>query len=454
MVITSAIPELNPANILYVATFGDPKLYLPEGEGINPDACKGKNLSPYRRYAPNCRTSAGSLGAKIPYQELGWEGKIGLWCRDKDLICGAGIEITSSGSEESLISSAIKSHTSYVSGGQIADIARTIVKKLPAAYPAKLDAIAIESSALDSLDVVFLVDRSYQMLTPIRDLKPAILEAAEKVVALPNGRTGLYSYADYVDKTPVQDLLYLTSTSGLRYAMATIRYNGESTDFAKEISLLPAIKRALREQPWRAGATKSIVIITNRGYRDPDMDGTTLEDIVSLSLSIDPVNIYVVGPEENREKFSRLITSTNGGYYNEDELTQLSTILKNRPSVTFPLAKYTGKPGEEFDFLANVQGDIIKYEWDLDFDGIFEVTTNSPRITTIYQDETSGYIQLRVTTRDGKISTSSAEAVISRNIPEYYSLSQQTISNLGAITDAVSISAPSQEVLVPNCGKH
>ena len=319
MVITETIPELNPERILYAATFGDPKLYLPEGEGLHPDACKGKNLSPYRRYAPNCRTSAGSLEAKIPYQETGWEGKIGLWCRDKDLICGAGIKIIPEDSEESIIDAAIKSHTSYISGGQIADIARTIVKKLPKTYPNKFSS-SLETG-LNSADTIFLIDETIGMSKHVAKIKSTLLSADEKVKMLPNGRTGLYSYSDYNNSLPVWHHLTLNSYSDLQLNMATLRYLGDTADNTREISLLQALKTILMEQPWQSGANKSIVVITEHGYRDPDSDGTTLEEIISLSLSIDPVNIYVIGPEENREKFKPLTEGTNGGYYNEEEAT-------------------------------------------------------------------------------------------------------------------------------------
>ena len=35
-VISQALPKLNPRHIIYAATFGDPKLYLPEGQGLFP----------------------------------------------------------------------------------------------------------------------------------------------------------------------------------------------------------------------------------------------------------------------------------------------------------------------------------------------------------------------------------------------------------------------------------
>ena len=39
MVITKSLTSINSSRIIYVANFGDPKLYLPEGKGLFPQAC-------------------------------------------------------------------------------------------------------------------------------------------------------------------------------------------------------------------------------------------------------------------------------------------------------------------------------------------------------------------------------------------------------------------------------
>ena len=45
MVISGGLEKLNPNQLIYSATFGDPKVYLPEGAGPVPIACKGEGLS-------------------------------------------------------------------------------------------------------------------------------------------------------------------------------------------------------------------------------------------------------------------------------------------------------------------------------------------------------------------------------------------------------------------------
>jgi len=57
----------NMDNIIYTATFGDPKVYFPEGKDATKNACQGRILARYRVYAPDCFVDRGILGALKPY---------------------------------------------------------------------------------------------------------------------------------------------------------------------------------------------------------------------------------------------------------------------------------------------------------------------------------------------------------------------------------------------------
>ena len=89
LVVMDALPKFNPETFAYAALLGDPKTYLPEGEGLYPMACAGGLPSPYRVFVPECRTHRGILGARKPYVPEGYEGKVGLWCNRDDIICGS-----------------------------------------------------------------------------------------------------------------------------------------------------------------------------------------------------------------------------------------------------------------------------------------------------------------------------------------------------------------------------
>lgn len=91
MVVAEAVKSFRHERVVYVALFGDPKLYLPEGSGLLPDACLGRNYSTYRVYVPSCRTHEGSLKARSPYVYGELAGKYGLWCNSEDYICGSAL---------------------------------------------------------------------------------------------------------------------------------------------------------------------------------------------------------------------------------------------------------------------------------------------------------------------------------------------------------------------------
>ncbi len=91
MVVAEAVKSFRHEQVVYVALFGDPKLYLPEGSGLLPDACLGRNYSTYRVYVPYCRTHEGSLKARSPYIYGELAGKYGLWCNAEDYICGSAL---------------------------------------------------------------------------------------------------------------------------------------------------------------------------------------------------------------------------------------------------------------------------------------------------------------------------------------------------------------------------
>ncbi len=91
MVVAEAVKSFSAERVVYVALFGDPKLDLPEGKGLLPDACLGRSYSSYRVYVPNCRTHTGSLKARNPYVYGELTGKYGLWCHDGDYICGSTV---------------------------------------------------------------------------------------------------------------------------------------------------------------------------------------------------------------------------------------------------------------------------------------------------------------------------------------------------------------------------
>lgn len=429
-IITMAAEDINSNKIVYAATFGDPKLYLPEGKGLFPDACRGKNLSPYREYAPNCRTSAGSLGAKDPYQTSSWKNKKGLWCNDKDIICGAGLSLTNTSRDSSstgLLANIMAGHTSYVADGIISSAAKTIAEKLRAVYPTKIGRV---NSTAANRDTIILIDRTYSMNSLIKNYKTEALSLASKTLNA-GGRVALYTYGDLYERESTTRLAsFGDDLDKISSGLDSIYVEGGG-DVPE--SMLSAIMTAMREQTWRIGATKSIVVLTDAGFHNPDQDGTTIANVISLSYEIDPVSVYVINEDSTLTSHLNQVTSPTGGqvFTSTDSLS--TELLTSRPNVTLPLSEYVGAPGQEFTFVATASDNVVSYSWDLDFDGTFEATTTTPEITHIYANTGTGYITVKATDVDGNSSITSAKITVTTadSIPGITNLelASQTSSN-------------------------
>lgn len=147
MVVTEAVKSFRYDKVAYIALFTDPQLFLPEGEGLFPDACSGKNLSEYRVYVPVCRTHIGRLKARRPYQYGELSGKYGLWCGRDDYICGS-----------TNVPWAVSGHTKYVE--RIPQLTSILKKRLTARTSSRMASRSLDSGndveALLSLDEYYV----------------------------------------------------------------------------------------------------------------------------------------------------------------------------------------------------------------------------------------------------------------------------------------------------------
>ena len=161
MVISKALSSLKNDRIIYAATFGDPKIYLPEGAGLMPAACSGKNLSDYRIFVPDCYAYKGLLGAYIPYEPEGYAGKLGTWCNKADIFCSSHFSI--------------ENHVSYVSNGLYEDASRTIFNKIT-------DYFGLENHVTSPHDTAFLIDSTGSMSGLIEQYRAEALRLATETI--------------------------------------------------------------------------------------------------------------------------------------------------------------------------------------------------------------------------------------------------------------------------------
>ena len=312
MVVSGALQKLNPSKLIYAATFGDPKIYLPEGFGMIPPACKGDNLSEYRVYVPDCRAYKGLLGAKEPYTTADYAGKVGVWCNKHDIFCSSHYSVSS--------------HTSYDKDNLYEDASRFIFSKIAMEF-------GFSNEYTSPHDTAILIDSTGSMSSLIEEYKAEALRLAEKTLNA-GGRVALYDYRDLNDpyqpteRCNFETCTYETFQAGLAEIVAN---NGGDADE----SLLSASLHVMQSLNWNFGSTKSLVILTDAGYHSPDHDGTTFFDVKTLSQQIDPVNFYIITTPGNIATYQPLAEATSGAVASTlDDLSILTdTIIARYDSL-------------------------------------------------------------------------------------------------------------------------
>lgn len=393
----------------FAAMFGDPKLHLPEGEGIFPAACRGENFSPWRRTVPNCQTDNGSLGPRKPYVPASMAGRAGLWCNNDDFVCG---------SSKNPLNTA--GHTYFEPGGGIDEAVREIAGRLKETLPADRSAgvdprILVIGEGTTGLDVAFVIDTTGSMWGRIAGAKAFARDFAAQIAEL-RGRVALIAYKDAGDAYTAGVFSGLSSDTAHFQTQLDSLSVGGGGDTPE--ALLHALTTTFNGLEWRPGATKAAVVLTDAGFHVPDrVDGSTVDSVARRSLEIDPVNVYPVVPSYLVSTYADLAQRTSGQVILDSgdsaaALRNALTRLRNRPVPLLPQANYYGRPGESFTFDASrsyvLDSTIVRYDWDVDGDGRFESSTTEPRLRHVYPAAFDGVMQVRVTAADGGIANASA----------------------------------------------
>ncbi len=337
MVISKALSSLRANNIIYAATFGDPKIYLPEGKGAVPPACKNQELSNYRIYVPDCYAYEGLLGSNRPYQPEEFVDKLGTWCNKYDIFCSSYYSINS--------------HVSYVNDNLYEDASKLIFAKIT-------DAFGVRNDYVSAHDTAILIDSTGSMSGLIAQYKKEALRLAEKTLES-GGRVALYDYRDLDDPyQPVEHCNFTTCTlEKFKAELDTINASGGGDT---PESLLSSSYTMMQKLEWKRGATKSVVVLTDAGYHSPDLDGKTFADIVNMSKSIDPVNFYIITTDGMAPEYMALAEATGGAVATTlDDLSVLTDTI---------LTRYDSLPRVEDEMLDESLPEIIitgtKYESD------------------------------------------------------------------------------------------
>lgn len=308
MVVSRALGNLNAERLIYAATFGDPKLYLPEGEGLIPAACRGENLSDYRMYVPDCQAYKGLLGAYIPYEPEALVGKVGTWCNKRDVFCSSHLSISD--------------HTAYIAENLYEDASRVIFAKIAETF-------GLENRVSSPHDTAILIDSTGSMADMLEQYKNEALRLATETVES-GGRIALFDYRDLADPYDlVQHCSFENCTLEVfERELQAIQADGGGDDAE---SLLSASFHTMEALNWKQGSTKSLVILTDANFLSPDRDGMSFDEVVALSKRIDPVNFYIITKPAYGDTYEVLASATDGKVMTDfDELSLLTDYIMER----------------------------------------------------------------------------------------------------------------------------
>lgn len=362
MVVSKTLGSLNADRLIYAATFGDPKLYLPEGKGVIPAACSGKNLSDYRMYVPDCQAYKGLLGAYIPYEPEALTGKVGTWCNKRDIFCSSHLNVTD--------------HVSYVAEDLYEDASRVVFDKITKTF-------GLENRISSPHDTVILIDSTGSMSSMIEKYKAEALRLAKETLGS-GGRVALFDYRDLDDPYDlVQHCDFETCTLEKfesELAGITVGGGGDGPE-----SLLSASWHAMKALKWKKLATKSLVVLTDANFVGPkDRDGISFDEVVELSRQIDPVNFYIITTAGYAGSYESLAAETDGKVVTDfGELSLLTDYIMERYD-SLPQVEYDAKP-QELPTLT-----VSSAAWTSGDSARVEFTTTGARTLVILNDAVLG----------------------------------------------------------------
>ena len=333
MVISKTLPSLNADKILYVGTFGDPKLYLPEGEDAKNRACKNIGLSNYRAYVPDCEVKEGILTALVPYQQPEYTDKLGAFCNSRDFMCGSKLDILNP----------LKAHLSYNSENGYEKFAEIVAKKITNSKSALTDKTKDTYSESSPKDVAVLFDQA-QFWTSVSKYKEYSIssELKEKLVELgkKGARVALYNLYPTGNNSDPLELFSNFSNTDIDKAVDKLNQKNQYFHDYNYVqgyeNMYFAMKKISTEASWQAYAEKNIYLITNVLHFDnrKSFDGTSFNDAVS-AMKAAGVKLSVISEsgEETSAATRNLISETGGTAIGSD----LSKIKYSKNTANYQL---------------------------------------------------------------------------------------------------------------------
>lgn len=201
--------------------------------------------------------------------------------------CGLRIGMTGTGHLDATLS--VWSRISVATGGL------AVTSMAPADIPDLIQRIFAEGvKPGDAVDLVFVVDTTGSMGDDIGAVKGRMTEILARLSASnPDRQVGLVEYRDRGDPFVSRTVLALTGDDGA----ITAAIGGLSVDGGGDLRehVYAGIDTALREQPWRAEASRHIVLMGDAPPHDDYLDDPRNYDAVIGAAAAGGTRIHTIG---------------------------------------------------------------------------------------------------------------------------------------------------------------
>lgn len=280
------------------------------------------------------------------------------------------------------------------------------------------------------IDIVFVVDATGSMHWAIRQVQENIRLIAEQINAKSLARFALVSFrddprrAEEFDGSPddYPSKLHTGFTTDLNLLQEKV--NELEADGGGDVpeTVYSGLMEAINLD-WRTGVRKIAIIIGDAEPHDPEpFTGYTHQSVAAAAHAVDPVEIFVietagiVSPE-----LDSLVEATGGQYIKryfggvETAILEIADTSLAKPFVWIQ-GPYVAKVGSTLTIDARASYGIgkplVKYEWDTNGDGIYDVTTDGPILEYTFNQEFTGTLVLRATDSDGVSGIGSTQIAI------------------------------------------
>lgn len=286
-------------------------------------------------------------------------------------------------------------------------------------------------------DVVFIVNNAHEAQTYKKDdlaAKGIMMEKIrDKILGVANtARFGIVDYNNILgwrklgpgarmlqDFTP--DIYELAHHMPRKTVVPGHTQDGEFRH-ALEIAL---------DMKWRPGVKKLIYVIGKAKSDDSTTtDGFYYNNVIEKALSLDPVAISSVQAYKDvdgEDAYAAKLAEETGGFVasrgNLDYY--INSVIANKVADTTINVPYawageglSARVGETITLDGSGSFDdagIKRYEWDINGDGVYDISSNEPTSTYQYSDPHQGLVILRVTNVNDRIALASFPATITRD---------------------------------------